>query len=126
VELGRAVETWIALDVTALMRAWLAGEIVNHGLVVASVPVTGFSPEMVGGVLVARWHNTQDTDTLPYIIAEYEVNPVTPTPPVSPISTPPSEPAPVLPPAGSSGSWKGLGLVLIGATLLLLGVARRT
>lgn len=126
VQLTRAVETWITLDVTALMRAWLVGEVANDGLVVASVPVIGVSPDMIGGVLVARWLNTQDTDTLPYIIAEYEVHPVTPTLPASPLSTPPSEPALVLPPAGSSGSWKGLGLVLIGASLLLLGLARRT
>ncbi len=129
VQLARAVETWITLDVTALMRAWMGGEVVNDGLVVASAPVTGVSPEMVGGVLVARWLNNQDTDTLPYVIAEYEIDPnalATPTLPVSPLSTPPSEPSLVLPPAGSSGSWKGLGLVLIGVALLLLGLARRT
>jgi hypothetical protein len=126
VELDRAVETWIRLDVTVLMRAWLAGEVANDGLVVASVPVTGVSQDTVGGVLVARWHNTQDTNTLPYIIAEYEVNPVTPTSPASPLSTPPPETTPVLPPAGSSGSWRGWGLALIGAALLLLSLARRT
>jgi hypothetical protein len=125
VQLTQAVETWITLDVTVLMRAWLGGEVVNDGLVVASVPVAGLSPDRVGGVLVARWLNTQDTDTLPYIIAEYEVHPVTPTHPASPLPTPSLEPALVLPPAGSSGSWKGLGLVLIGAALLLLDLARR-
>ena len=117
-------ETWIAWDVTALMRAWLVGEVPNDGLVLASAPDPAAAPEMAGDLLVARWLAAADLDTRPHIIAEFEVHPVTRTPtyPPSPLSTPTSTPVLVLPSAGSAIGWNVVGLLFGGGVLLILGL----
>lgn len=124
VRLEQVADTWVSWDVTALMRAWVAGDVPNVGLVLASAPDPAADPEEMGNLLVARWFTATDLDTRPHVIVEFDVKPVTPTPPTSPLSTPPPTPAPVLPPAGSAGGWQAVGLVLIGAVLLILGLAQ--
>jgi hypothetical protein len=118
VTLGQVAETWIVWDVTALMRAWLAGEVPDDGIVLASVADAAGS-DTLDDLLVARWLAADDLNTRPYIVAEFDVLPVTPTYPPSPLSTP----APVLPPAGSPGGSGAVGLLLAGGAFLVLGLA---
>ena len=108
VSLGRVAGTWLTWDVTALMRAWLAGEVPDHGLAVAPAPKPDADPETAGGLLVARRFTADDPDTRPYLIVHFEVHPVTPTP------------VQVLPRAGSHSGCRATGLLLIGAALLLV------
>lgn len=111
VSLRQGAGTWLVWDVTALMRAWQAREIHNHGLALAPAPDPDADPETTGDLLVARWLAADDHDTRPYLIVEFDVHPVTPEP--------------VLPPAGSPAGWGGAGVLLIGAVLLTLGLAMR-
>ncbi|MFQ6100969.1 MAG: hypothetical protein ACE5OS_07000 [Anaerolineae bacterium] len=117
VTLGQAAGTWLEWDVTALMRAWMAGEVADYGLALASVPSPDADPETAGDLLVARWLATDDPETKPYLIAEFTVHPVTPTPTATP--------APILPHAGDAVGWGGAGVLLVGAALLMLGLAVR-
>jgi hypothetical protein len=107
VSLGQVAGTWLTWDVTALMRAWLAGEVSDYGLAVAPAPEPDADPETAGDLLVARRFAADDPDTRPYLIVHFEVRPVTPTP------------VQVLPRAGSQSGWGATGLLLIGAALLL-------
>jgi hypothetical protein len=118
VPLGQVAETWLVWDVTALMRAWVAGEVPNDGLALASAPDPAADPEAMDNLLVARWLAAADLNTRPHIIAEFEVHPVTPTPTASPLPTL----APILPPAGSSMGWEAVGIMCVGLTLLALGL----
>jgi hypothetical protein len=111
VVLGQVTGTWLTWDVTALMRAWLEGEVPDDGLALAAAPRPDADPETAGNLLVARQLTADDPETRPHLIVEIEVNPVTPTP----------TPAPVLPPAGRDDGWGAVGLLLIGAALLILG-----
>ena len=86
--LGPVTGRWLTWDVTALTRAWLAGEVPDDGLALAPAPEPDADPETAGDLIVARWLAVDDPATRPYLIVESEVQPVTPTP------------APVLPPAG--------------------------
>jgi len=102
------------------MRAWLAGEVPDDGLALAPAPDPDADPETTASLLVARWLAADDPGTKPYLIAEFEVHPVTPTP----------TPVPILPPAGNPAGcagWRVVGLLLVGAALLTLGlIVRRT
>jgi hypothetical protein len=118
VPLGQVTGTWLVWDVTALMRAWLDGEVPNDGLALASAPDPAADPETVDNLLVARWLAAADSNTRPHIIAEFEVHPVTPTPPPSPLPTP----APILPPAGNPMGWEAGGILFAGLALLVLGL----
>jgi hypothetical protein len=109
VPLQQGAGTWLAWDVTALMRAWQAREIHNYGLALAPAPDPDADPETTGDLLVVRWLAADDHETRPYLIVEFEVHPVTPEP--------------VLPPAGSPAGWGVVGLLLIGVVLLFLGLA---
>ena len=100
----------MAWDVTALMRAWLAGQVSDDGLALASAPKPDADPETAGDLLVARQLSADDPDTRPYLIVEVERRPVTPTP------------VPSLPPAGRHGGWRAAGWLLIGAAVVLLGL----
>jgi hypothetical protein len=124
VPLGQVEATWLTWDITALMRAWLAGEVSDDGLALGLVPDPAFAPEGTDGLLVARYLSAADFDTRPHLIAEFEVHPVppTPTPSTSPLATPTSAPWPVLPPAGNGAGWKVTGLLLVGAACVLLGL----
>ena len=115
VALGQARGAWIEWDVTALMRAWMAGEVDDYGLALAPAPDPDAGPEEAGDLLVAHWLAADDTETKPYIIAEFTVHPVTPT----------ATPAPILPHAGGAVGWRAGGLLLVGAALLVLGLAVR-
>jgi len=106
--------TWLTWDVTALVRAWLMGEIPEHGLALGPAPAPDAEPNTAGDLLVARWIAANDPSTRPYLIAEFEVHPVTPTPT--------SESGPVLPPAGGSAGWDAVGILFLGAFLLILGL----
>ena len=117
VPLGQVAGTWLTWDVTALMRAWLAGEVPDDGLALAPAPDPDADPETAGDLLVARWFTAADSNTRPYLIVEFDVHPVTPTPT--------STPVPVLPPAGSPVGSGTVGLLLVGAALLMLGLAVR-
>jgi len=125
VPLDQVAGTWLTWDVTVLVRAWLVGEVSDDGLALASAPAPDADPETTGGLIVARWLAAADSNTKPYLIAEFEVLPVTPTPtpPTSPLSTPTS--VPVLPSAGSPVGWGGVGLLFIGMALLALGLIGR-
>ena len=113
VGLEPVVGTWVAWDVTALMRAWLAGEVSDDGLALAPAPEPSADPEAAGDLLVARRSSAADPDTRPYLIVEVKVQPVTPTP------------VPPLPPAGRRGGWRAAGWLLIGAAVLVLGLTLR-
>lgn len=115
VVLGQLTETWLTWDVTALLRAWLAGEVPDYGLALASAPHADADPETAGDLIVAHWLTAEDVSTKPYIIAEFKVHPVTPTP----------TPVAILPPAGSHSGWGAVGLLLAGAAMLILGLAVR-
>ena len=110
VSLGEVAGTWITWDVTALMRAWVAGEVPDVGLALAPAPEPDAGPDVAGDLLVARQLTVDDPDTRPYLVVGFEVLPVTPTP------------VPVLPSAGSSVGWGAHGLPFIGAVLLVLGL----
>jgi hypothetical protein len=110
VSLGEVAGTWITWDVTALIRAWVAGEVSDAGLALAPAPEPDAGPEVAGDLLVARQLTVDDPDTRPYLIVGFEVRPVAPTP------------MPVLPSAGSSVGGGAHGLLLIGAVLLILGL----
>jgi hypothetical protein len=113
VALGPVTGTWLTWDVTALMRAWLAGEVPDDGLALAPAPEPYADPDTAGDLLVARQLTVDDPDTRPYIIVGFEVNPVTPAP------------ASVLPSAGSPVGWGAAGWLLVGAALLILGLTMR-
>jgi hypothetical protein len=115
VVLGQVTETWLTWDVTALLRAWLAGEVPDYGLTLASAPHADAGPETAGDLIVAHWLTAEGVNTKPYIIAEFKVHPVTPTP----------TPVAILPPAGSHPGWGAVGLLLAGAAMLVLGLAVR-
>jgi hypothetical protein len=100
-------------DVTALVRAWLAHQVPDYGVALAAAPSPDADPDTAGDLLLARAFAIDDPDTLPYLIADVEIYPVTPTP------------LPVLPLAGSSAGWSRAGLLLAGAALLLLAWAAR-
>lgn len=100
---------WLMWDVTALLRAWLAKEVPDHGLALAAVFESGSDP--AGELILARLFSVDDPNTMSHIIADIEIHPVTPTP------------APILPIAGGSGMASGVGIVIAGAALLMLGLA---
>jgi cell division septation protein DedD len=104
---------WLTWDVTALLRAWLAEEVPDRGLALAAV--SDADSESAGSLILARLLAADDPDTMPYIIADIEIHPVTPTPTPTPV--------PILPIAGSSGEWEGAVVLLAGAVLLALGLA---
>jgi hypothetical protein len=105
--------TWVAWDVTALMRAWLDGDVPDDGLALASAPEPDADPEEAGDLLVARQLSADDPDTRPYLIVKVNVQPVTPTP------------VPSLPPAGRHRGWRAAGWLLMGAAAVLLGLILR-
>jgi hypothetical protein len=115
VALGQVEGTWLEWDVTALFRAWLAGEVVDYGLALAPAPDPDADPETAGNLLLARLLSAEDPETMPYVIADIKIYPVTPTP----------TPAPILPAAGGRSGWGTAGLLLIGTALLVLGLAVR-
>ncbi len=117
VSLTGVTGTWLKWDVTVLMRAWLAGEIPDAGLALASAPDPAADPEEAGNLLLAHWLVSSNAETKPYLIAEFEVHPVTPTPTCTPV--------PVLPPAGNSRGGRVVGVLLVGLALFLLGLAMR-
>ncbi|MCX7682825.1 MAG: DNRLRE domain-containing protein [Anaerolineae bacterium] len=119
ISLGRIEGTWVSWDVTVLMRAWIGGEIANEGLAIAAAPDPAAPPEEAGNLLAARYPFSETTATRPYIVAEFDVLPVTPTPPPSPLAA-----RPLLPAAGSR-HWPA-GWVMIGIGLLLLILAWST
>jgi hypothetical protein len=100
-------------DVTALLRAWLAKEVPDQGLALAVVYDSSSKP--TGELILARLLTADNPDTMSHIIADIEIYPVTPT------ATPTS--VPILPIAGYSGSGSGISVVIIGAALLILGLA---
>lgn len=108
--------TWFVWDVTALVRAWLAGEVPDYGLALAPAPDPDAGPEAAGDLILARWLSADDPTTRPYLIADVDIYPVTPTP----------TPAPILPVAGASSDRAALGFILLaGAALLAMGLAIR-
>ncbi len=115
--LGEVEGTWLTWDVSALVRAWLAWEVAGYGVAVGPGPAPDAGPDTAGDLLVARWFTADDPRTRPYIIAEFRVHPTTPTPTAAY--------GPVLPPAGGSGGVWGLGVLLIGAAFVMLGLLRR-
>jgi hypothetical protein len=107
---------WLTWDVTALMQAWMRGEVSNYGLALAPAPTPDVDPATTGDLLAARALATDDPETLPYLIVDIVVRPVTPTPFTSPL----------LPPAGRTAAgpnWRGGGLLLVGVALVMLGLA---
>ena len=117
VTLSQVVGTWVTWDVTALMRAWMAQEVPNHGLAIASAPRPDATTEEAGDLLAARWFGADQRETMPFIIMEYDVLPVTPTPVRA-----------LLPPAGRAGLPGGglaVGLLLLGLAAFLVGLAMR-
>ncbi len=111
------------------MRAWYVGEVPNDGLALASAPDPNGVPEEMADLLVARWIAAADSETMPHIIVEFDVHPVTPTPmptptqPSSPLAIPSS--AQVLPAAGSVAGWWAVGIWIVGMALLAFGLIKR-
>jgi hypothetical protein len=111
---GQASLTW---DVTALLRAWLAEDVPNYGLAIAAAPRPGAGPDAAGDLLLARLRTVDDRETVPYLIVQLQVLPVTPTP------TPTT--VPLLPPAGANGglvAWSAVAVLVAGALLLAAGM----
>jgi hypothetical protein len=106
---------WIVWDVTALVRGWVLNEVDDYGLALALAPDPEAGPDAVGNLLLARLLTADDPNTVPYIIADIEIHPVTPTPTPTPI--------PLLPPAGSRAptGWGGIIVSLFGVVLLVMG-----
>ena len=106
---------WLMWDVTALLRAWLAKEVPDHGLALAAVFES--DAESTGNLILARLFAVDDPDTMSYIIADIEIYPVTPTPTPTPV--------PILPIAGDSGTGSGIGVIVVfvGVAFLALGLA---
>jgi hypothetical protein len=102
-------------DVTALLRAWLAEEVTDYGLALAAASDSGAGLESMDDLLLARLLTTDDPNTMPYIVADILIHPVTPTPTPTPV--------PILPIAGDSGGWGGTIVLLAGAVLFVLGLA---
>ncbi|MFL7791960.1 MAG: hypothetical protein AB8I69_07455 [Anaerolineae bacterium] len=102
-------------DVTALLRAWLADEVADYGLALAAAAAPDVGSEAVGDLLLARLLTVDDPNTMPYIVADILIHPVTPTPLPTPV--------PILPPAGGSGGWGGAVVLFAGAVLFVLGLA---
>jgi hypothetical protein len=100
---------WLMWDVTALLRAWVAKEVPDHGLALAAVVEP--DSESADGLILARLFSVDDPNTMSHIIADIEIHPVTPTP------------VPILPIAGGSNTGSGIGVVIVGAALLILGLA---
>lgn len=113
VNLGPVTGRWLTWDVTALTRAWLAGEVPDDGLALAPAPEPDADPETAGALLVARQFTADDLDTRPHLIVELDVRPTTPTPP------------PALPSAGRRGGWVSVGLVVVGMIVLIAGLAAK-
>jgi hypothetical protein len=113
VALGPVTGIWLTWDVTALMRAWLTGEVADDGLALASAPEPNADPETAGDLLIARQRTADDPNTRPYVVVGFRVQRSTPTP------------APALPLAGRRSGWGTVGLLLIGAAMLILGLAVR-
>jgi hypothetical protein len=107
---------WLTWDVTAFLQAWLRGEVPNYGLALASAPSPNADLATAGDLLAARALTWDDPETLPYLIVDVIVRPVTPTPFTSPLLPPAGQVAPVT-------SWRGGGLLLIGVALVLFGLA---
>ena len=114
VEIEPVEGRWLMWDVTALLRAWLTEEVADYGLALAAASDPA-GPDAVGDLLLARWLTVDDPNTMPYIVADILIHPVTPTPTPTPI--------PILPIAGGSGGWGGTLVLLAGAALLVLGLA---
>lgn len=108
---GQAAGTWLTWDVTGLVQELLVGDATDYGLALAPAPLS--DPEAAGDLLAARWFTAQDPETMPYLIVEIEVHPVTPTL------------IPILPSAGGVVRWRVEGLLIIGAALLALSLAVR-
>ena len=106
---------WLVWDVTVLVWAWLAEDVPDYGLAVAPAPAPNADPEDAGDLLMAHWFSTDDVTTRPHLIADIDIYPVTPTPAPTPI--------PILPAAGGSVDWMLVGIVLVGAALILLGLS---
>jgi cell division septation protein DedD len=100
---------WLMWDVTALLRAWVAKEVPDHGLALAAVVEP--DSESADGLILARLFSVDDPNTMSHIIADIEIHPVTPTP------------VPILPIAGDSDTGSGIGVVIVGVALLVLGLA---
>lgn len=110
--------TWLRWDVTALVRAWLAGDVPGDGMALAAGPDPGAGPAEARDLIVARWLTVDDPATRPYLIADVEIYPVTPTPVPTPV--------PILPRAGSgSTAWGAVLFLLFGAAALAVGWAVR-
>ena len=115
--LGTAVGSWVEWDVTALMTAWLNGDVPNYGLAIAAAPRPDAGVDEAGDLIAARWTRVQDSTTRPYIIAQIRVHPVTPTPPAFA--------SPLMPPAGHSSAvvgWTSAGILLVGMALVAFGL----
>jgi hypothetical protein len=108
---------WIAWDVTALVRAWMAQDVPNFGLAVAPAPFPDAGPDLAGDLLLARWFTAGDPETAPYNILDYEVSPSA----AAPTAAIPS----LLPPAGEAMDARVtliavpalVGLIILGAAL---------
>ena len=124
--MARTASTWLMWDITTLMWGWLAGEVPNEGLALAPAPdpaIEAVQQAVEAPLLLARQFSAEDVNTLPFIIVEYEVLPVTPTAPPSPLDNPAPPSEPILPSAGHPSPRESLGVVMIGVggLLLLLG-----
>ena len=105
----------IPLALGALMQDWMEGGTPNEGLALAPAPEPNAGPDQAGDLIVARQYTASDLNTLPHLIVQYDLYPVTPTS------------VPEMPPAGQVGGSKTFGVLLIGVALLALGlILRRT
>jgi hypothetical protein len=118
ITLSEIAGAWVTWDATALLRAWYRNDVPNQGLAIAAGPVADADPQEGGNVVAARWLTANDRRTQPHLVVHVEVRPVTPTP--SPIFC-----LPAAGPLVAPGGWSALLPLLVGAVLLLVGLAAR-
>lgn len=98
-ERGKMPQTWLAWDVTGLVRAWVSGKLPNEGVIV--------DHSLMGGEMVLMSDDWFEPDLRPYL--ELELSPAPPAAPAPPTEEPllPSGDYWLEPARAARAKWKG-------------------